>query len=190
MSSILEAARVQFLRVIAEFGSDPYGLVRHVEEVEKWAKYMLRRYAKADSEVVLLGVWLHDIGHYPIKTCRDHAVRGQKRAKAFLRKIHYPKERIPCVLHCIRAHRSRDVLPTSLEAKLLVFADSASHMTDSIYFDMAKKDKERRRKFRAYAKLNRDVMDISVFPRVQSKLRRLHVAWMGLLRAYEKTHLP
>jgi len=189
MLSIIEKARAKFFQVTEEFGSDPYLLLPHVPEVERWAKFMLKRYPQADEEVVLLAVWLHDLGHYPILTEVDHAIRSEERAREFLEKEKYPKEKMKKVLQCVRSHRCRDVMPESFEAKIIAFADSASHMTTSIYFDMAKEDKQKNREFKAYAKLERDFRDLSSFPEIKKELTELYNAWKNLLKAYEKIDL-
>ena len=99
MTSIIEKAKAKFFQMVDEFGSDPYQLLPHVPEVEKWAKYMLKKYPQADKEVVLLAVWLHDLGHYPIPTDIDHAIRSEQRAKELLEKEKYPKDKMNKVLH-------------------------------------------------------------------------------------------
>lgn len=186
MQTIIEKAKAHFLQMVSDFGSDPYGLLPYVPEAEKWAKLILKRYPQANEEVVLLGIWLHDLGHYPVPTDIDHAVRSEQRAEEFLSKEGYPGEKMKEVLHCVRAHRCRDVMPESIEAKIIAFADSASHMTDSMYFDMSKQDKENNESFRAYAKMERDFRDLSHFPEIQKEMAGLHSAWKKLLEEYEK----
>ncbi len=188
MTAIIEKAKELFLQVIGDFGSDPYGLSSHVPEVEKWARKLLKKHPDADEEIVLLSVWLHDIGHYP-PTESDHAVRSEERAKAFLEKEDYPAEQMGRVLHCVRAHRCKDVMPASFEAKLVAAADSASHMTDSMYFNMSRVDKEKKQEFRAYAKLERDMRDVALFPELQEELKDICAAWKLLLKAYEHIDL-
>ncbi|MFH1682218.1 MAG: HD domain-containing protein, partial [Candidatus Woesearchaeota archaeon] len=139
-----------------------------------------------DEEVVLLAVWLHDMGHYPVPTEIDHAIRSEERAKEFLKRYNYPTDKLNKVLHCVRAHRCRDVMPKSIDAKIISFADSASHMTEPMYFDMAKDDQENHREFRAYAKMERDFRDLGSFPEIQDELKELCEAWRRLLQAYEK----
>ncbi|MFP4424340.1 MAG: HD domain-containing protein [Candidatus Woesearchaeota archaeon] len=179
---MIEKAKQKFFQMIDDFGFDPYHLRPHVPEAEKWVKHLLKKYPEADAEVVILAVWLHDIGHYPVPTEIDHAVRGEERAREFLEKFNYPK--MEKVLHCIRAHRCKDVLPNTIEAKIIACADSASHMTDSIYFDIAKNDKENNQEFRAYAKMERDFRDL--FPEIQEELAEILDAWKRLIQAYEK----
>lgn len=186
MKIIVKKAKTKFLKMVSDFGADPYHLLPHVREAEKWAVFMLKKYPQANKEIVLLAVWLHDIGHYPIPTDTDHAVRSEQRAKEFLKDEKYESKKMNEVLHCIRAHRCRDVIPKSLEAKIIAFADSASHMTDSMYFYVAKDDKEKKKNFRVYAKMERDFRDLSLFPKIQSKLIGLYGAWKNLIREYEK----
>lgn len=186
MSNAVTKAKNQFYKMVDDFGSDPYRLLSHVPEMEKWAERMLKRYPDADEEIVLLSVWLHDIGHYPVPTEIDHAVRGEERARNFLENEGYPKDKMDKVLHCIRAHRCCDVMPNSLEAKIVACIDSASHMTDFVYFDMAVDDKKNNRNFRAYAKMDRDYRDLGAFPEIQDELRDLYDAWKNLVWSYEK----
>lgn len=186
--TIIEKAKAKFLQMVNDFGIDPYHLLPHVPEAEKWAEFMFKKHPQANKEVVLLAVWLHDIGHYPIPTDIDHAIRSEERAKEFLEHEKYDKEKMDEVLHCVRSHRCRDVMPKSLEAKIMVFVDSASHMTDTMYLDMVRTDEEGRFP-RTYAKMERDMRDLSSFPEVQEKLAGLYGAWQNLIKEYEKIDL-
>lgn len=189
MATIADQAKEKFFQMINDFCSDPYHLRPHVPEVEKWAKHLLKKFPEANAEVVLLAVWLHDLGHYPIPAKIDHAIRSEERAKEFLEKLNYPKDKTDKVLHCVRAHRCRDVMPSSIEAKIIACADSASHMTESMYFDMAKDDKENSRDFRVYAKMERDYRDLGAFPKIQNELKELYETWKKLIKIYEKIDL-
>lgn len=189
MSEIIEKAKKEFYQIVERFGSDPYRLLPHVPEVEKWAKYMLEKYPDANDEIVLLGVWLHDIGHYPVPTEIDHAIRSEERAKDFLEKENYPKDKIDKILHCVRSHRCRDIMPNSLEAKIIACIDSASHMTEPMYFEIARDDKKNKREFRVYAKMDRDYRDLGNFPEIQSELKGLYESWKKLIKIYEEIDL-
>jgi 23S rRNA maturation-related 3'-5' exoribonuclease YhaM len=188
MESIIEKAKSEFLKMVDDFGSDPYHLKPHVPEAEKWAKLMLKKYPEANEEGVLLAVWLHDFGHYPIPTEIDHAIRGEQRAREFLEKENYLKDNLEKVLHCVRSHRCKDVMPETLEAKIMAFSDSASHMTDTMYLDMVKTD-EKGRFARTYAKMERDFRDLAIFPEMQKELSEIYEAWQVLLKSYEKINL-
>lgn len=189
INPIIKKAEKRFRLMLKTFGVDPYGLASHVEEASKWARLMLKKYPKADKEVVMLSVWLHDIGHYSISRKADHAAIGERRAKEFLKKEKYPEEKAEAVLHCVRSHRCRDVMPRTLEARIIAFIDSASHVTDTMYFDMARVDKSAKKKFRAYAKMQRDLREFSLFPKEKKKLTGLFKAWKVLIKEYEKINL-
>jgi hypothetical protein len=186
MENILLKAKNLFLKNVDDFGSDPFGLIQHVFEAERWAKFMLNKYPEADKDVVLLSVWLHDIGHYPVQKEVDHSIVSEDIARVFLEKEGFSKERLLKVLHCIRDHRCKDVLPKTLEAKIVAFVDSASHMTDSMYLNIAKDDKSRSDKFDVHSKMKRDFRDLSFFPEVQAKLKGIFDAWKVLIKEYEK----
>lgn len=186
MPEVIEKAKAKFYQMVAEFGSDPFYLLPHIPEVEKWARYLLKKHPEADEEIVFLSAWLHDLGHYPVPTEIDHAIRSEERVKDFLESENYPKDKMDKVLHCVRAHRCRDVMPTSLEAKIIACVDSASHMTESMYFDMAMQDKRNNQEFRVYPKMERDFRDLAAFPEVQDKLKDLYKSWKDLIKTYEK----
>ena len=189
METIIEKAKNKFIQTVNDFGSDPFHLLSHIPEVEKWGLFMNKRYPESDIEIIMLSAWLHDIGHYPIPTDIDHAVRSEQRAREFLEKENYDKLKIEKVLHCVRSHRCRDVMPETLEAKIMAFIDSASHMTDSMYFGMAKDDKNMKQQFRVYSKMERDLRDLSTFPEAKEKLLGLYDAWQKLIKEYEKIDL-
>lgn len=189
MVDILSKAKEKFFQMITDYKSDPFYLKLHVPEAEKWAKHLLKKYPDLDAEVVLLAVWLHDIGHYPVNSEEDHAIISEKRAKTFLEEQNYSKNKMNKVLHCIRAHRCKDVMPNTFEAKIIAFVDSASHITDDLYFRMAKEDKEKKRAFRVYAKMERDFRDLSAFPEIQNELKELFETWKKLIKIYENLEI-
>lgn len=179
-------AKNLFNEMVLSFGSDPYCLLQHLQEAQKWAQYMTKKYPEADKEVIFLAVWLHDIGHYPVPTNIDHAVRGEEVAKQFLKEESYPEDKMENVLHCVRAHRCRDVQPETLEAKIIAFLDAASHMTDTMYLSMAKQVKEKDKDFDVYAKIERDFRELSLFPEIKEDLVELYESWKNLIKVYEK----
>lgn len=185
-SSMIKESQKRFEKMVFDFGSDPYHLISHVPEVGRWAEYILKSHPQADREVVLIAAWLHDLGHYPISTDVDHAISGEQRAKDFLEQQNYPTDKTLKVLHCIRSHRCKDVLPESLEAKIVACADSASHMTEEMYLNMAQDDKRAGQEFRVYAKMERDYRDLGAFPEIQKELTPLYNAWREVIKAYEK----
>lgn len=189
MKTIIKKAKNHFLNRIKRMGYDPYILVLHVPEVERWVNYLCDQHPEADREVALLGAWLHDLGHYPLPFEDDHAVRGEQLAMKFLKQEKYPANKSKKVLHCIRAHRCKDVLPETIEAKMVACADSASHMTSYMYVDFALTDREKKQKYRAYAKMDRDYRDVALFPEVKKLLTPLYRAWKKTIREFEKITL-
>ncbi|OQB05518.1 MAG: hypothetical protein BWY19_00980 [bacterium ADurb.Bin212] len=82
--NIIKQAKEYQLGLIREHKSDPYDLVSHLAEAEKWANKMFDMYPKADKATVLLSLWLHDTGHYVGDKEIDHAVKSEKIARDFL----------------------------------------------------------------------------------------------------------
>ena len=192
MEEIIEKSKNEFINRVNKYKKDPYLLLPHVPEAEKWAKYLLKKYPKADSEIVLISVWLHDIGHYPI-TDEDHAITSEKLAREFLNKINYDKTKLERVLHCVRAHRCKDVAPITIEAKIMAASDSASHMTDSLYLNVIRNGAVSNTREgsikKALDKLERDYRDVSIFPEIKVELKPLYEAWKQLLSEYGKIKL-
>lgn len=182
--SIVEKAKDYCLNII-ENSDDIYDLDRHLPEAERWAKKIMQGHLEADQEVVLLIVWLHDVSHYVGDKGTDHAVRSEKMAEEFLKKHKYNPEKMKAVLHGVRSHRCRDVQPETLEAKIFACADSASHMTDICYLDIAQTG---RFKYLS-GKIERDYRDVSLFPEIQRLLTPLHESWRDLIKNYEALHL-
>jgi len=195
MDNIILKTKKFFQERVKKYGEDrpgypdPFGLLKHVEEVAKWADFLCDKNKDADREVVMLSVWLHDVGHYPLPTKIDHAARGQRLAKQFLSQEKYDSSKIQQVLHCVRSHRCKDIMPQTIEAKIIACADSASHFTDSMYMDMAKDDKKAKVPLRVYGKIERDYRDASIFPGVKKSLTPLYMAWKKLISEYEKIDL-
>ncbi|OVE74896.1 hypothetical protein BVX95_00885 [archaeon D22] len=183
--SIIEKSKNFFIETVKKHKTDPYGLLNHVYEVEKWALKFIKKYPEIDSEVLLVSAWLHDIGHYPLQEI-DHAITGEKIAKEFLTKNNYPSEKIAKVLHCIRCHRNKDVKPKTIEARALIFCDSASHMTDHMYLNVLRDNTAKDRNYSAKDKLIRDYNDLDLFPEMKEGLTGLYHGWLKLIEEYEK----
>jgi len=178
---IIDKAKSHFLRTFKKDRSPIYPyLTRHVVEVEKWAKKILRNHQEGDEEVVLLSVWLHDIGMAIGNKNEDHAVKSEIETRRFLSKMELSPEKIEKVAHGVRAHRCKDVQPKSLEAKILAAADSVSHMTEINYIVHLS---DGLRDY-ALAKLERDYRDAGLFPELQKEITPLYKAWKKLLSVY------
>ena len=170
-------AKEYFLSSIGKF-PDIYNLKSHISVLEKWVKKMKERYPSLDEEIILLAVYLHDVRHYPVNPSEDHAIISEKIAKEFLKKEKYNSEKTIAVLHCVRSHRCKDVLPETPEAKAFAFIDSAGHMTDRLYLDMVKEGKSQK----ALDKLERDFRDLAIFPEIKKEIEPIYSAWKVLIK--------
>lgn len=109
--------------------SNPFGMNAynyHFKSVVEYAKHLAKE-RHANTEIVIISAWLHDIasikGYY-----EDHHIVGQKYAEEFLKKCNYPDDRIKQVKHCIHAHRgSKDIPRETVEAECICDADAMSH---------------------------------------------------------------
>lgn len=146
----------------------------HVESVENLTKKILADYPEADKEVVLISVWLHDIGSYIGD--EEQAINSESETKKFLNgKLN--KDKIEKIAHCVRAHRAKDVKPNTIEAKILAVADAESHFTRGLYMQFyLKKDKDA-----AVSKLERDLVKIRLIPKESNKFMPLYEAWKKVL---------
>ncbi len=156
-------------------------LLRHLPHVEKWAKHLLKQNPEADPDIVLISVWLHDIGQIIGDSKIDHAVNSEIETKRFLKENGYDQQKMLAIMHCVRAHRCNDVQPQSIEAKIIAAADSASHLTDIVYADMVSRGDG---KDTALAKLERDYRDVSIFAELQKELTDLYEAWKNLINVF------
>ncbi len=106
------------------FGMDIYNY--HFVYVVKYAK-VLAKQTGADSELLEIVGWLHDVGS--IKGYyKDHHIYGAKYIEKFLKKHNYPEDKIKNAVHCVLSHRaSKNIKRKTIEAQCLADADSMSH---------------------------------------------------------------
>lgn len=178
---IVAKTKLFFEDNIDKFWSDPFWLKQHVLLVENQIKRVLKKEIWANEMVCILSCRLHDIWHYPIIEGEDHAVIWERIARDFLAKEWLDQNLIDQVSHCVRSHRCKDIIPNSLEAKILAFCDSASHMQDSMYIEIAKDG----RIDYAMAKLERDYRDLNLFPELKKEYENLYISWKKLLEEYK-----
>jgi HD superfamily phosphohydrolase YqeK len=151
----------------------------HVMVVTKWAEKLCDLYPEADREVAVIASLFHDLGHF-IDGDTDHAIKSEIAAKAFLEKEKMPAVKINKILHAVRAHRNKDVKPNTLEAKIVCFADSASHMAAEVYLNILADNS----KADTLAKIERDYRDLSDFPEVKQELEPLYHAWKNIILSF------
>ena len=183
---LVETTREHFLKKIKEGSSIYPHYPQHINEVKKWAFKILPYYPEADAEIVLLSVWLHDIGQADGDYKADHAIKSEAETINFLSKEGYPQDKIQRVAHCVRAHRCKDIQPNSIEAKILAAADSASHMTDIPYIVMINQSHLTRKD--VLEKLERDFRDTNNYlpQQLKPQIEQLYASWKSLLEVIPK----
>ncbi len=118
-------------------------LLRHIYEVEKWARaiiFELKKKHNVDDEVVLLAVWLHDVAKLlGDNENSNYDETGLIRARnIFDRSFDRAKVsfiRVDNIMHCVSACLRKDK-PDTIEAKILVFSNAIAHMSSGGYLRM------------------------------------------------------
>lgn len=176
----LQTIKNHFLEMFTARQQGYQYLDRHVREVEKWAMRIIPKVEMARINIVQASVWLHDIGQLFGDQEEDHAVKSEREARIFLTSININESDLNQICFSVRAHRCKDVLPATLEAKVLAAADSASHLTDINYIvHLSDYSKDF-----VLAKLERDYRDIGIFPWLRDELTPLYEAWKNLIIVY------
>ncbi|MBA7481050.1 hypothetical protein ES707_16518 [subsurface metagenome] len=109
-------------------GSGAHGF-DHTERVVRLCE-LLGASEGADMAVLIPAALFHDIAR-PLEeeTGVPHEEEGARMAESFLRSIQYPGDRIPGIVHAIRAHRySSGIAPDTQEARVLSDADKLDAM--------------------------------------------------------------
>lgn len=183
MPQSVSATREHFIKTLAEGNPIHKLFPYHVEQVEKWALRILEFHPEANKEVVLLSVWLHDIGQADKEHHNTHEIYSEQEAGRFLPTLGLPQEEIDMVAHCVRTHRCKpDALPKTIEAKIVAAADSASHLTDIWYVLMLNQGNS---KEDVIQKLERDIRDVQLLPEpLLKQLTPLYNAWKEVIRSF------
>lgn len=130
----------------------------HLLAVEKFAKELLKQLPDADNEIVLLGVWLHDLQRVRgIKS--EHAEMGAREAEKVMKQFKFSEEKINRVKNIILTHScNTDMMPQTLEGKILASADAMSHYINDFYLQIAVTGERDLPSFKEWAleKLDRD----------------------------------
>ncbi|MCL2224314.1 MAG: HD domain-containing protein [Defluviitaleaceae bacterium] len=95
----------------------------HTDRVFGYALQLLNAEKNADTDIVLLGALLHDIGRSNGRI-KDHHKIGSKKSREYLTEKGYSAEIAGSVAECVLAHSSdAETEPQTLEAKILFDAD-------------------------------------------------------------------
>ncbi|MEA1925789.1 MAG: HD domain-containing protein [Patescibacteria group bacterium] len=149
----------------------------HLLAVEKFSKFLLKNLPKADKEMVMLGVWLHDLQR--IRSIKgDHQKIGAKEAGKVLEKYGYTKDEIIKVKNIIRTHSCSDLKPKTLEGKILASADAMSHYVNDFYIKIAISGERNLDDYKKWAleKLNRDYNKKIFFSFAKKEIKERHNA--------------
>jgi HD superfamily phosphodiesterase len=155
----------------------------HLLAVEKFAKELLEKLPKANGEVVLLGVWLHDSQRVRgIKG--DHAKMGAVEAQKVMEQFKYGKEIVDQVKAIILSHScDTELMPKTLEGKILATADAMSHYANDFYLTIAITGKRDVLDFKKWAleKLKKDYNKKIFFAFAKNQIKQRHKILKELL---------
>lgn len=153
----------------------------HLLAVEKCANFLLKKLPKADKEIVLLGVWLHDTQRVR-KIKGDHQKIGAIEAKKIMLEYGYSADIIKNVQNIILSHSCENLLPITLEGKILATADAMAHYSNSFYLQIAVLGQRSLREFKLWAleKLDRDYNKRMFFSFAKKEIKDRHAVLMKL----------
>ena len=160
---------------------DPWFYDKHLLAVEKNANFLLKKLPQADREIVLLGVWLHDTQR--VRGIRgDHQKIGAIEAKKIMLEYGYSSDKIKRVQAVILSHSCDNLMPKTLEGKILATADAMTHYVNDFYLQIATTGQRNLVEFKAWAleKLNRDYNKKIFFPFAKKEIRERHLILMKL----------
>lgn len=154
----------------------------HLSQVEKNAKELLEEKSSADKEVVLLGVWLHDLQR--IRGIKgDHQKIGAIEAEKVMKQYSYDKGMIEKVKNIILSHSCSNKKPSSLEGKILATADAMSHYQNDFYLKIAVTGQRDLKEFKTWLKekLNRNYNKKLYFDSAKKKIKERHDLFTKLI---------
>jgi hypothetical protein len=182
MDEILQKTKAHFWSLFDANKAKYPWFNKHIPCVENIAKHILKIYRDANPDVVMLSVWLYNIGILTKGLEGDYAVASEEEARKFLTENNVDQTTIDAVAHAVRAHKLKDVMPETVEAKILAVADAASHTVEPTYADMASRGDHKQ----AMELLEQDYQVISLLPGVQSEMVHVYDAWRQLLQVFPK----
>lgn len=154
---------------------------KHLLAVEKYANFLLKKLPKADKEIVLLGVWLHDTQRVRgIKG--DHQKIGAIEAKKIMLEYGYSPDKIKKVQDIILSHACDSLMPKTLEGKILATADAMASYINDFYLQIATTGQRNLAEFKEWAleKLNRNYNKKIFFPFAKKEIEERHLTLMKL----------
>lgn len=104
----------------------------HIKIVVDYA-LLLADKLKADKEIVEISALLHDIGKKKFGG-ENHNLTSAEEAAKILPDFGIGKDKVDKIVHCVRAHRGRDIETETIEAEIIRNADAMSHYDIFPYF--------------------------------------------------------
>lgn len=148
----------------------------HLLGVEKFAKHLLIKLPKANREIVLLGVWLHDLQR--IRGIKgSHAKAGASEAEKVMKEFNYDNKTIQHVKEIVLSHCCDTKLkPKTTEGKILASADAMSHYVNDFYLIIATTGQRNLKEFKKWAleKLDRDYNKKIFFSFAKKEIKKRH----------------
>jgi HD superfamily phosphodiesterase len=149
----------------------------HIVAVNKYAHFLLEKLPEANKEVVLLGVWLHDMQR--IRGIKgDHQKVGAEEAEKVMKDFEIERDIQDKVKQIILTHSCDKELPTTLEGKILASADAMSHYANDFYLQIATTRQRNLKEFKEWAleKLDRDFEKKIFFNFAKKEIKDRHDA--------------
>lgn len=106
-------------------------LYQHFCDVVRIGKSLSEKYG-ADTEVVMIASWLHDIASATDESMiKNHQIFGAKIAEDILKQLNYDADKTAHVAACIKNHRgSKPCEKHTIEEICVADADAAAHFYD------------------------------------------------------------
>lgn len=95
---------------------------RHTFRVVELCKHIGQKEG-ANIEILIPAAYLHDIGRVILKDIKGHVRKSVYLAEMLLRNLKYNEESIKQVIAAIEDHHNNDIVPRTLEGKILYDAD-------------------------------------------------------------------
>lgn len=112
----------------SKYGYEPFPF--HFVPMAEYAEKLTQELG-GDKEIIMLAVWLHDIGSI-IHGRKDHHITGTKIAEEKLTALAYPKDKIELIKKCILNHRgSKHSKRESIEEQIVAEADVMSNFDNT-----------------------------------------------------------
>lgn len=161
----------------------------HVPVVAHNAQKLCQRFG-GKPEFAVAGAWLHDIGDTKVsRFADDHEETSDVISRDILTEAGYSKEDIAMIIkEVIAPHSCDEIMPTSLEGKILATADALAHLQTDFYLQVCWKHIPEGKTYEEFltwvqAKLDRDYYKKIFFPEIQEEVKIRYEALKLIFRS-------